>query len=300
MNYPRPHLRADGNLSYLQFIDLVHYLWDLSHPDIPFVPAGNTDPAKYPSIVYAMQLSKTHPSDPKPHFREMLDNDTDTVVAVSGQRFQIVVSFSAVTEAGDNPDTDLDNAWAPARLAEEMIEAFEDFMLEFTPLFKRLGLSEIVYARRLPDREETRPGAGTIWRTTSYMITTEKIVVIPVEKLRRIHIDIRRKFAQESLFFLTNSDGSIDIFGQEFKIGDKVAINYAGNAVPHPNLPSAMYTISNIVIVGENRRYYLADSRGNEVEDLPAGVFGYVALVFDDVDVELYDQYSAATPDQDF
>lgn len=197
------HLRARGNLTYLDFIRLVEYLWSEAHPDIPFFATGGEQYAKYPCIVYGLELRKTHSSEPKPKYREeIITGAGEDGVIVGGQRFQNVVSFSAVTETDP-------------RLAEELIEVFEDFIMEFTPVFKELGLSEIIYNRRFSDSEENRPGQGIVKRTVSYMITTEKIILTYSKKLNSILVRARTFLETETAEAATPSATPIShIFDQ--------------------------------------------------------------------------------------
>lgn len=174
------HMRADGSLTYLQFIRLLEQVWYESHPDIPFVATGGEQVGKYPCITYGLQMRKTHPNEVKPRPRENIyTDDGQDMIIISGQRFQNIIIFTAVAE--NEP-----------RQAEELIEAFEDFMLEFTPVFKELGVSELVYARRLPDEEENRPAEGVNRRKVSYMVTTEKVYKTSARKLNEILIFARR------------------------------------------------------------------------------------------------------------
>lgn len=177
--YRTRHLRAKGNLDYLQFIKLVDTLWEAAHPDVPFQASGSNVDAVYPVVTYDLQLRKPHPSEPKVRFREEVrtPNNRDAIV-IGGQRYQNLVNFSVTTEK--NPE-----------LAEVLIEAFEDFMLEFTPVFKQLGLSEIVYARRLPDAEQSRRSEGIEIRTVSYLVTTEKVIQTSKKKLEEFLVYAR-------------------------------------------------------------------------------------------------------------
>lgn len=177
MQESREPLKAEGNLTYRQFIKLVQHLWAEGHPDIPIYPTQGGQQAKYPCIVYGLEVRKTHPVEPKPRFREAVVRDGDTDVFIHGQRFQNIVSFTVVDENADR--------------AEVIIEIFEDFMLEFTPVFKRMGVSEFVYSRRLPDSEENRQGEDVARRSVAYMLTTEKIRYMEVEKINKFVIDAR-------------------------------------------------------------------------------------------------------------
>ncbi|HJS83593.1 MAG TPA: hypothetical protein VJ742_12240 [Nitrososphaera sp.] len=173
------HLRAKGNLSYLEFIRQLESVWSDGHPDVPFFAMTGQQYAKYPCIVYHLQLRKTHPSEPKARYREeIFSDDPKTIYIVAGQRFQNVINFTAISE---NPLE-----------AEELIESFEDFMFEFTPVFKELGVSELIYARRLPDAEENRSGQDVCKRTVAYLVTTEKVIQTTMDRWEKILIRARQ------------------------------------------------------------------------------------------------------------
>jgi len=186
---PRGQMRAKGNLSYLEFIALIKRIWESAHPDIPLLPAGSSKNAQYPCINYSIDVSKTHPQDPKMRYREVLDSGEEGKVAVmTAQRFQSVVKFTVTNE------TTSDYA---AEVADEIIEAFEDFMLEHTPVFKEMGVSEFVYARRYSDTEENRSGMGVVVRSVGYMLTTEKVRKTDRARLESILIDARMWLRKE-------------------------------------------------------------------------------------------------------
>lgn len=179
------HLRAEGNLQYLDFIRLVEEMWKQSHPGIPFSAMGGQQHAKYPCIVYSLKLRKTMEQEPKPRReREQIFDTDNRRIIISSQRFQNIIAFTAISE--NDP-----------RLAEELIEAFEDFMFEYIPVFKRLGLSDIFYSRRLADSDENRNSEDICKRTVTYLIITEKVFQTDVEKINEIAINIRRYFEQE-------------------------------------------------------------------------------------------------------
>jgi hypothetical protein len=185
--FPERLGRAKGNLTYVEFIALVQQLWSESHPDIPFFATSGSQLARYPAIVYGLQLRKTHPQEPKPRVRENIRTAPDQPgIIITGQRFQNIVNFSVVTE--NDPEA-----------AEAIIEAFEDFMQEMTPVFKEMGLSEFAYARRLPDSEETKSGEDIVKRTVCYMVTTEKVTQTSVDKLRQIIVHSRMLLQQGAL-----------------------------------------------------------------------------------------------------
>ena len=84
-----------------------------------------------------------------------------------------------------------------AEIADRIMEVFEDFMLEYTPVFKRLGASEFVYARRYSDSEINRDETDVNKRIVTYMLTTEKLLATTHEKIESIVVDIRNYYAYE-------------------------------------------------------------------------------------------------------
>lgn len=176
---PRPPLKARGNLSYMEFIGLIKLWWGKAHPDIPLIPMGKDgEHATYPCIVYSMQLRKTHPNEPKMRLREERNEQSDSFI-VGGQRFQNIVYFEVRSQVEH------------VEILDDIIERFEDFMLEMTPALKECGLSEIVYARRLQDSLEQRPGANIFTKTVSYMVTTEKVITTRANRLTEAVVEAR-------------------------------------------------------------------------------------------------------------
>jgi hypothetical protein len=242
-----------GNLSYLEFIALVKKVWEESYPTIPILPSGvnrettalysdsgaSTSAVKevssapssstsglsaleeFPAIiVYSLELRKTHTTEPKPRHRQNVLSNT---VTIFGQKFQNIVSFSVLTKVGtfQNNDTtttrdDLD----ASVLADQIMEAFEDFMLEYTPIFKAAGAAELIYSRRLSDSEINRDGKDIHKRTVTYMLTTEKTFAIKNDRIQKIAIDARtwmayEKSIVESLATPNYEDVSINIVDLE-------------------------------------------------------------------------------------
>ena len=117
---------------------------------------------------------------------------------VFGQRFQNVVSFTIITRANaGTAENQLEKRYSGAIVADNLAEIFEDFMLEHTPVFKRLGAAELVYSRRLSDSDINRDSTDIVKRTITYMLTTEKLIATTVETLEKIAIDVRRYMAYE-------------------------------------------------------------------------------------------------------
>lgn len=188
-----PPLQAAGNLTYLEFISVVKLLWENLHPDIPVVPTQPAQYSTYPCIVYGLELRKAHSVEPKPRSRHVVEND----MMVFGQRFQNVVSFTITTKVMGGATRTPESRYDGAEVADSLAEIFEDFMLEYTPVFKRLGASEFVYARRLADAEENKGSTDVVKRTVTYMLTTEKLIASSVGTIEQIAIDVRTYMAYE-------------------------------------------------------------------------------------------------------
>lgn len=275
------NLRARDSMSYLQFVRLVTNLWGQAHPDVPIIPTGGSQDADYPCILYGLELRQTHRSDPKMRLREVI-NDEGEAYVVSGQRFQNVVSFTAVTESD------------PV-LCEEIIETFEDFMLEMTPVLKEAGASELVYSRRYADDEDSRAGQGVVKRKVAYLLTTERVASEKTSKLEAIIANISvmgdEVYTHEGstlyndvtpryytvgpglpVFKQTGDDALNDLITvprSGFVIGDRVYLSPNYNAQDHfpPGIDPGFYIIGQVVgnPYHADVKYGLSDDDGNPI-----------------------------------
>lgn len=197
-NTDSKRFKADGNLSYLEFIQVVKLLWENSHPDIPIVATFGGTFASYPCIAYGMELKKAHNQEPKMRYRDKALGDDGKFYIIEGQRFQNVVSFTVIVQS-DSAKIEGDSArYVGAEVADRVMESFEEFMLEYTPVFKRLGASEFVYARRVSDSETNMDQTDVVKRTVLYMLTTEKLSVTAVDIIDKIVYDVRQYIAVQS------------------------------------------------------------------------------------------------------
>ena len=211
-------LQSEGNLSYLEFISVVKSLWEESFPNYPIKSSSSSDPSftwynpnyidpdtgntigRYEDtdaiITYSLELRKTHSVEPKPRMRQIANRD----IYIYGQRFQNIIGFTAMAPVGkrlgsnkNSTEDDHDNAY----LVESLIEAFEDFMLEYTPIFKKIGASELTYSRRLSDSEVNREQKDVHKRTVTYMLTTEKTFAARSATVESVALDVRMGMAYE-------------------------------------------------------------------------------------------------------
>jgi hypothetical protein len=199
----RKPLQSGGKLSYLDFIGLVKFLWEQSHPNIPIKPSA---PDEYDLlvdneyiIVYDIELKKSANNEPKPRMRYAPD---DQNVLIYGQRFQIFVGFTVIAKIG----TAQDNEVVDAQIIEDtavgcdaIIEEFEDFILEHVPIFKALGVNELVYARRVADSEVMRRNRKLHKRKVIYSLTTEKTFRVEQTILDSILVRARTQYFERSI-----------------------------------------------------------------------------------------------------
>ena len=189
---PEKMMKADYNISYPEFVQLVENLWENTAPDIPLFPRQGQQYRQLPCVCYHMETKVPVPYDPKEKFRERITDENGKVYNIVGQKFDSIIVFSVMSES-------------PKR-AEQILEAFEDFMLEFTPVFKALGVSDIFYSRRVSDTEGSRRGADINERAASWRVTFEKIKVVEQSLFERIEAEIRLKRLQSYYEFEVTSE----------------------------------------------------------------------------------------------
>lgn len=210
------HLKAQGSLTYLEFIDIVKYLWEQAHPDVYLVANQGTNQQDLDRayIVYSLELRRAVSNEPKRKFREKIwDSESNKWVWITGQRFLNIVAFTII-------HTD-------PRVAEEVIEVFERFMTEYTPVFKAVGASDFLYARRLADSQENRQGSDISKRTVTYQLTTEIVEALPVDTIKEIVFNIR--------VMLTNSNNMAPhpLIGATPNIDYNIVDDYQAFATPN-------------------------------------------------------------------
>lgn len=201
---PQARSKARGNITYIEFLKMVNYLWDQSHPDVPMYHANSpvftsdvVDNSIFnTAIVHKLEVRKSHASEPKPRIREEAFIDGQAY-RVEAQRFVDIITFTVV----DKDD--------PFR-ADMAIETFEEFMLENTPVFKEMGVSEFFYSRRMPDNDVKDHGQDFLTRTVAYQMTEERIRLIPQGTLDEIIIDLRL-FLMNNRVDMTPDDGATPI-----------------------------------------------------------------------------------------
>lgn len=281
--WTRPPLQAEGNLRYVEFIRLVQHLWNEGHPDIPIKPVQSNTFTHYPVITYGLQHRTPIHNEPKPRFRDNPVDADGQMYYVSGQRFENVVVFTVITQ--NNPE-----------LSEQIIEIFEDFMREYTRVFKRLGVSEFMYVRRLPDSEANRSNTDTETRAVSYLMIEEVLTQMPVNRFEEIVINARvflREKAPE--FSVGDGEDFLTVPNHKFHSGEGVII-YGPEDISH-TLPIGLHHGWSY-IVGEKTKdtLELLDLDGNPINIMSSGNGRIVHNRYYKMKVNLEDLYGGATP----
>lgn len=176
-----PLSTARGNLTYLQFIDLLKALWSKANPEVEFVPMGNREAFKPEKgyIVYSLESKKAASDNLKPRFMEdVISTDKEEFQGtIYIQKFDYLLEFSAVHKE--------------PRTAEEILDAFEDFMMIITPELKYSGVQDLYYNRRITDRDQSRFGGDVAYRTVMYLVMLQKMLVAKRQILESVRLDVR-------------------------------------------------------------------------------------------------------------
>ena len=174
----KPPITAFGNIQYLDFIDMVKLLWEDGHPGIYLVASGNTatSHAENGYITYSKirRVPKDNNTKPRSVYEgpDELGND----IAVLSQSFINDIKFTAIHRE--------------PRVAEEMLEEFEIFMMEITPLLKMKGIEELLYGQGLADEDNERAGLDLSGRSVLYRVITQMVFVIRPTILERYSIKL--------------------------------------------------------------------------------------------------------------
>lgn len=174
-------LQAEYNLTYLQIMDVIKVLWEKGSPEILFIPFSDNniyDP-DLGYVIYSLVSREPQQNNVKPRYQESFDSKTNAMVKLSAftQGFINTVKFSAIHK--------------DPRVAEEIIEAFEDVLLRYGPIFSRLGVQSFQYGRRAADESKTRYGDNLACRTLLYLFTTQKIFFTEISKLEEVYIQVQ-------------------------------------------------------------------------------------------------------------
>lgn len=175
---PLPVLQHPANINYPQLIMLIGQLWDSLNPEISFVPYGGPqsfDPERG-YIIYTLDNRKPSIDNTKKRIREIRQdpNDPTKQYYIFVQTFDNLIGFTAIHK--------------DPIVAEELIEAFEDFMTQVIPILLKNGVQSVVYNRRTHDEHRSRYGEDISARVVQYLIQLQKILVAETRVLDEIEV----------------------------------------------------------------------------------------------------------------
>lgn len=174
-------LKKPANIGYLQLIDLIALLWGRAHPEIRFGPLGDSNlyTSELGYITYSLDQKSPSDGQAKPKQIESLDdsNDVNKKIITFKQSFNYLIRFTAFHR---NP-----------RVAEEILEAFELFMLENTKHFHAAGIENLYYSRRYKDQMNERTGDDTASRSVCYLVILQQVLYVSQEKLKEVEVIVQ-------------------------------------------------------------------------------------------------------------
>lgn len=194
IGHPSPPITAFGNIQYLDMIKMLDLLWTDSHPDISFQPLAENKEfnSEMGHIIY-MNVHKV-PSDGnnKPRHRHNWKDENGKSFTAFTQTFVHTIRFIA---AHQDPNT-----------ADEILEAFEEFMMAVTPVLKKYGIEDIFYFQRISDSNQFRLGKDINTRSTEYRIKTQKVLTIENRTLEDYSVKLQVMLNNVGLSSTNNPD----------------------------------------------------------------------------------------------
>lgn len=174
-------LKKPGNIGYLQLIDLIALLWARAHPEIKFGPLGDSNlySSQLGYITYSLEQKSPSGNETKPKQIEAIDDseDINKKIIIFKQSFNHLIKFTAWHK---NP-----------RIAEEILEAFELFMLENTKHYHTAGIENLFYSRRYKDQMNERTGEDISSRSVSYLAVLQQVLYVSQEKLKEVEVIVQ-------------------------------------------------------------------------------------------------------------
>lgn len=178
---PLPRLTASQNATYLQLIDTIGYLWNRDNPEIQFRAFAENhtfDPEKG-YVIYSLINREPTQNNAKARYQEMVQHpdDPDKKLVIYSWSFMNSIKFTALHQ--------------DPRVAEEIIEAFEDFMISTIPIHLEIGIQSSMYGRRAADEHKARYGDDLAARSLIWMVVIQKIITTDLDKLKEILIEVQ-------------------------------------------------------------------------------------------------------------
>ena len=192
---PKPvKQKAEKGCTLFECISMIATLVELAMPGVRFEPdegkvmsldaMQNFDK---PVITYSVVQRETK-SEIKPRLRELIEeadgnNGEKRVAEVWGQKFKCLIQFNVFASV--------------YKEAEQVMEKFEETIIQHAGFLKRNGVAEIFFNRHLTDSHFDTMRETLSIRNLEYYVEIEKLTVMFKEKINQIEIIAQRKKDEE-------------------------------------------------------------------------------------------------------
>lgn len=192
---PKPvKQKAEKGCTLFECISMIATLVELAMPGVRFEPdegkvmsldaMQNFDK---PVITYSVIQRETK-SEIKPRLRELIEEaDGDTgekrIGEIWGQKFKCFIQFNVFASV--------------YKEAEQVMEKFEETIIQHAGFLKRNGVAEIFFSRHLTDSHFDTMRETLSIRNLEYYVEIEKLTVMFKEKINQIEIIAQRKKDEE-------------------------------------------------------------------------------------------------------
>lgn len=192
---PKPvKQKAEKGCTLFECISMIATLVELAMPGVRFEPdegkvmsldaMQNFDK---PVITYSVVQRETK-SEIKPRLRELIEeadgnNGEKRVGEVWGQKFKCLIQFNVFASV--------------YKEAEQVMEKFEETIIQHAGFLKRNGVAEIFFNRHLTDSHFDTMRETLSIRNLEYYVEIEKLTVMFKEKINQIEIIAQRKKDEE-------------------------------------------------------------------------------------------------------
>jgi hypothetical protein len=107
------------------------------------------------------------------------------------------------------------NIWSKSNYeAETMIEWFEEYMDQYTGMFREAGIVQLLFNRRVRDEQLFNMKNGYHARSVLYYVRTERIWVDTISPIKRINLDINVSNLIKNVDSLNDQLGDYDLYNR--------------------------------------------------------------------------------------
>ena len=179
-------LKSDKSASMFDFIRMIDKIVTLTMKDlnVEFIPdegkiiyLSSDQKLDHPIITYKLKERKAK-GELKPRFRENFIEDkkdlNSRIGEIYGQKFKCKLQFNIFA--------------SEYRLAEKVMEKFEEMMIIYAGYFKKNGVGEIIFDKQYTDDNFELMRQTLSIRNICYYVEIEKLTVIMRESIKTIDI----------------------------------------------------------------------------------------------------------------